>query len=85
MMGIFRHSKNNPTLVDIFTFVLRMCKVKPKGEGIIGTRVHEARACSLYVMLFPMCFTWCEKTMQPSKSEALCSAMKLHRKLQKNI
>ncbi len=41
MMGIFFHTKNHPTLVDIFTFGLCMCKVKPKGEGLIETRVHD--------------------------------------------
>jgi hypothetical protein len=42
-MGTFLHSKNHPTLVDIFPFGLHMCKVKPKGEGIIETKVHEAK------------------------------------------
>jgi hypothetical protein len=43
LIGIFPHFKNHPTLVDIFTFGLHMCKVKSKGKGIIETRVHEAR------------------------------------------
>lgn len=52
-MGIFPYSKNHPTLVDIFIFGLGMCKVKPKGEGIIETRVHEARVMLNFCNAFP--------------------------------
>ncbi len=67
-MGIFLHSNNQPTLVDIFTFGLHMCKVKPRGEGIIETWVHEARVTFKFCNALPMCFTRCE----PNKLHSYC-------------
>jgi hypothetical protein len=52
-MCIFPHFKKHSTLVDIFTFGLRMCKVKSKGKGIIETRVHEARVTLKFCNALP--------------------------------